>query len=151
MHCNGLQCRQLIQDQLPERKGQLYSTYGPGGTIPLIPEAQSGSPPLSIQTLDTSDGSGQYVQIFNGNSVAVDVSGYKLQGSTSMTLQPGQYDIRYNVSSCSAVLKLATEVLLLTMQDDYKPCIVGLSGARMLSQILLHSCVGMCRCLVSIY
>ncbi|KAL0031002.1 hypothetical protein WJX79_008100 [Trebouxia sp. C0005] len=80
---------QLIQDQLPERKGQLYSTYGPGGAVPLIPEAQSGSPPLSVQTLDTSDGSGQYVQIFNGNSMAVDVSGYKLQGSTSLTLQPG--------------------------------------------------------------
>lgn len=87
-----LHCRQLIQDQLPERKGQLYSTYGPGGAVPLIPEAQSGSPPLSVQTLDTSDGSGQYVQIFNGNSMAVDVSGYKLQGSTSLTLQPGQYE-----------------------------------------------------------
>ncbi len=96
-----LHCRQLIQDQLPERKGQLYSTYGPGGAIPLIPEAQSGSPPLSIQTLDTSDGSGQYVQIFNGNSVAVDVSGYKLQGSTSMTLQPGQYQILCNVSTAA--------------------------------------------------
>ena len=93
IHFNCFRCRQLIQDQLPERKGQLYSTYGPGGAIPLIPEAQSGSPPLSIQTLDTSDGSGQYVQIFNGNSVAVDASGYKLQGSTSMTLQPGQYDV----------------------------------------------------------
>ena len=115
MHFVCLQCRQLIQDQLPERKGQLYSTYGPGGAIPLIPEAQSGSPPLSIQTLDTSDGSGQYIQIFNGNSVAVDVSGYKLQGSTSMTLQPGQYDTLYKC--CSSVLKQA-ETFLLTMQDD---------------------------------
>ena len=82
-------CRQLIQDQLPERKSQLYNTYGPGGSIPLIPAAQSGSPPLTIKTVDTSDGAGQYVQIFNGNPVAVDVSGYKLQGSTSITLRQG--------------------------------------------------------------
>ena len=84
--------RQLTQDQLPMRKSQLYNTYGPGGSTPLIPTAQSGSPPLSIKTVDTSDGSGQYVQIFNGNPVAVDVSGYKLQGSTSITLRQGELD-----------------------------------------------------------
>lgn len=94
LHFDHLHCRQLIQDQLPERKGQLYNTYGPGGVVPLIPEAQAASPPLSIQTVDTTDGTGQYVQIFNGNSVAVDVSGYKLQGSTSMTLAPGESNAR---------------------------------------------------------
>lgn len=57
--------------------------------MPLIPEAQSGSPPLSIKMVDATSGSGQYVEIFNGNNVAVDVSGYKLQGSTSITLRPG--------------------------------------------------------------
>lgn len=30
-------CRQLIQEQLPIRKDQLYNTYGPKGAIPLIP------------------------------------------------------------------------------------------------------------------
>lgn len=97
LHFSHMLCRQLIQDQLPERKGQLYNTYGPGGAIPLIPAAQSGSPPLSIQTVDTSDGSGQFVQILNGNAVAVDVSGYKLQGSTSITLRPGLISHSCNV------------------------------------------------------
>ncbi len=138
-----MQCRQLIQDQLPERKGQLYSTYGPGGAIPLIPEAQSGSPPLSIQTLDTSDGSGQYIQIFNGNTVAVDVSGYKLQGSTSMTLQPGQYKNLYSVSkTAQQCWKKAITLFVLAMQDDCTQCIVGLSGAHRPS----HNCMAVSAC-----
>ena len=79
-------CRQLIQDQLPERKSQLYNIYGPGGSVPLIPAAQSGSPPLSIRTVDSAN---QFVEIFNGNPVAVDVSDYKLTGSASITLRAG--------------------------------------------------------------
>ena len=79
-------CRQLIQDQLPQRKAQLYNTYGPGGSEPLIPAAQSGSPPLSIRTVDSAN---QYVEIFNDNPEAVDVSDYKLTGSASITLRAG--------------------------------------------------------------
>ena len=81
-------CRQLIQDQLPQRKAQLYNTYGPGGSQPLIPAAQAGSPPLSIAAVDSAN---QFVQILNENPDAVDVSDYKLTGSTSITLRAGQY------------------------------------------------------------
>lgn len=35
--CTTPTCRQLIQEQLPIRKDQLYNTYGPKGAIPLIP------------------------------------------------------------------------------------------------------------------
>ena len=79
-------CRQLIEDQLPQRKAQLYNMYGPGGPQPLIPAAQAGSPPLSIRKVDSAN---QYVEIFNGNPVAVDVSNYKLAGSASITLRGG--------------------------------------------------------------
>ena len=79
-------CRQLIQDQLPERRAQLYNRYGPGGLQPLIPAAQSGAPPLTIRKVDSAN---QYVEIFNGNPVAVDVSDYKLTGSASITLRAG--------------------------------------------------------------
>ena len=80
-------CRQLIQDQLPQRKAQLYNTYGPGGSQPLIPAAQAGSPPLTIAALDSAN---QFVQIVNENPEAVDVSDYKLTGSTSITLRAGR-------------------------------------------------------------
>lgn len=79
-------CRQLIEDQLPQRKAQLYNTYGIGGPQPLIPAAQAGSPALSIRTVDSAN---QYVEIFNDNPVAVDVSDYQLTGSASITLRAG--------------------------------------------------------------
>lgn len=85
-------CRQLIQDQLPQRKAQLYNTYGPGGSQPLISAAQAGSPPLSIAAVDSAN---QFVQILNNNPDAVDVSDYKLTGSTSITLRAGTF------ASCS--------------------------------------------------
>lgn len=92
-------CRQLIEDQLPQRKGQLYNTYGPGGPQPLIPAAQAGSPALSVRTVDSAN---QYVEIFNDNPVAVDVSDYKLTGSASITLRAGMVLLLNKRNHCFA-------------------------------------------------
>lgn len=70
--------RQLIQEQLPERKRQLYNVYGPGGNIPLIPAAQPADARVTVGTVAT--GEGGYVEIKNENDYAVDISGWKLSG-----------------------------------------------------------------------
>lgn len=38
--------------------------------------------------VDATSGSGQYAQLLKSNTVAVDVSGYNSQGSTSIILRP---------------------------------------------------------------
>ena len=49
-----MNCRQMLTETLPTRKAQLYSYYGPGGPIPLIPAAQASGAPLSIGTIEPS-------------------------------------------------------------------------------------------------
>ena len=44
----------MVTETLPTRKAQLYSYYGPGGPIPLIPAAQAGGAPLAIGTIEPS-------------------------------------------------------------------------------------------------
>ena len=39
--------RQMIEETLPIRKQQLYNTYGPGGSQPLIPAAQAAVPNIT--------------------------------------------------------------------------------------------------------
>jgi len=73
--------RQLIEEQLPERKRQLYEVYGPGGEIPLIPAAQPADARITVGTVET--GEGGYVEIKNGNAYAVDISGWKLSSSSN--------------------------------------------------------------------
>ncbi|GAB4823908.1 hypothetical protein N2152v2_010954 [Parachlorella kessleri] len=79
--------QQLIQEQLPIRKQQLYETYGPKGAIPLIPDAQPAGPQLSMGKLEP--GSSGYVQVVNANTFAVDISGYSLGGAVQFTFRPG--------------------------------------------------------------
>ena len=85
-----LPCRQLIQDQLPERKNQLYNIYGFGGPKAMIPTTQPSEPKLAFGKSDVSSGAGQYLSIANPNTFAVDISGYKLQGDATLTLQSGR-------------------------------------------------------------
>jgi len=80
--------RQLITEQLPIRKDQLYNKYGPGGDTPLIPDAQPRDVSLSIGAVST--GSDGFVEVVNDNDIAVDVSGWKLSGGgVTFTFVPG--------------------------------------------------------------
>ena len=80
--------RQLITEQLAIRKEQLYGKYGPGGDTPLIPDAQPGGAALSVAS--AAAGASGYVQIANDADVAIDVSGWKLNGGgISFTFVPG--------------------------------------------------------------
>lgn len=72
--------QQLIEEQLPERKRQLYEVYGPEGEIPLIPAAQPAGAGVTVGTVETGE-EGGYVEIKNRNAYAVDVSGWKLSNS----------------------------------------------------------------------
>ena len=55
----------------------------------MIPTAQPSGPQLAFGDSDVSSGAGQYLSVTNPNAFAVDISGYKLQGDATLTLQPG--------------------------------------------------------------
>lgn len=83
--------RQLMDEQLPTRRSQLYEVYGPNGTVPLIPDEQPAAPDMQIVRVDLTsvNQEEQYIEIFNPNRFAVDVSGWKLTGSTDFLFPPG--------------------------------------------------------------
>ena len=56
----------------------------------MIPSAQPSGPQLAFGNSDVSSGAGQYLSIINPDTFAVDISGYKLQGDATLTLQPGR-------------------------------------------------------------
>lgn len=75
-------------EQLPRHRQQLYVTYGPNGTTPLIPDAQPAGAAINLGNIDASGATG-FVQIINPNAYAVDVSNYQLQGPVTAKLRPG--------------------------------------------------------------
>ncbi|KAL4425868.1 hypothetical protein ABPG75_009884 [Micractinium tetrahymenae] len=79
--------QQLITEQLPIRKQQLYETYGAQGPIPLIPDALPGSFQLTLGALQP--GPAGFVEVQNPNGYAVDISGYRLQGAVQFAFAPG--------------------------------------------------------------
>ncbi|KAL4445750.1 hypothetical protein ABPG77_008949 [Micractinium sp. CCAP 211/92] len=79
--------QQLITEQLPIRKQQLYETYGLQGPIPLIPDTLPGSFQLTLGSLQP--GSAGSVEVQNPNAFAVDISGYRLQGAVQFAFAPG--------------------------------------------------------------
>jgi hypothetical protein len=80
--------QQLMREQLPIRRQQLYEQYGPGGAVPLIPDAQPGSFQLALgQVLPGPSG---FVEVSNPNAFDADVGGYRLQGAVQMTFAPGE-------------------------------------------------------------
>ncbi|CAD7697253.1 unnamed protein product [Ostreobium quekettii] len=83
--------QQLIEEQLPTRYTQLYETYGPFGVVPLIPEAQPEAPQMQIVGVDLAQENllEQYIQIYNPNAFAVDMSSWKLLGSALYVFPPG--------------------------------------------------------------
>ncbi|KAH7617481.1 hypothetical protein NADE_007259 [Nannochloris sp. 'desiccata'] len=80
---------QLITEQLPIRKEQLFNQYSVGGDIPLIPSSRAADP-SSLTIGSVSGGSDGYVEVRNNNEDAVDVSGWTLNGSgVSFKFIPG--------------------------------------------------------------
>jgi hypothetical protein len=82
--------QQLITEQLPIRKEQLFNKYSVGSDTPLIPSSQSSDAQSSVSIGSVSSGNNGYVQVVNNNEYAVDVSGWTLNGSgISFTCTPG--------------------------------------------------------------
>jgi hypothetical protein len=79
--------QQLVSEQVPIRQRQLYDTYGPKGSIPLIPDAQPSSFQLTLGRLEP--GAAGFVEVRNPNDFAVDVSNYALRGAVTFTFAPG--------------------------------------------------------------
>jgi len=100
---DGIQ--QLITDYLQERRTHLYVThsvdnpaYNP--SLPIdksrpagIPHAQVGNPTINFGSLVYDPVSGnqdeEYIELFNPNADAVDISGWQLTGGVRTTFQPG--------------------------------------------------------------
>eukprot|EP00884_Botryococcus_braunii_P015668 jgi/Botrbrau1/2785/Bobra.0164s0062.1 len=81
---------QLMTEQIPIRKDQLLGMYGPTGTTPLLPDSQPTDPGLVFGRLDSaSPAPQQFVEVVNPTQAAVDVSGWKLAGTSSNPLRPG--------------------------------------------------------------
>lgn len=89
---SGLMRRQLLEEQLPERAGQLRTLYGQQGIIPLIPDAADPSLPLTLASLQVwtaqTLGVWSYATISNPHSVAIDMSGWRLTGAALLACPP---------------------------------------------------------------
>ena len=74
---------------LTTRQSELTERQGGVG----IPAAQQASPPITLGVIDVSPASGnqdeEYVELVNAGQVAVDVSGWQITGSASITLPAG--------------------------------------------------------------
>eukprot|EP01025_Chloroclados_australasicus_P013026 TRINITY_DN1620_c0_g1_i5.p1 TRINITY_DN1620_c0_g1~~TRINITY_DN1620_c0_g1_i5.p1 ORF type:complete len:1023 (+),score=138.19 TRINITY_DN1620_c0_g1_i5:371-3439(+) len=83
--------KQLVEEQIPRRSQQLYITYGPGGRLPLIPDQQPDNTALQILTVDAeeSDSDKHYIQVYNPNTYAADISDWEITGSVEFSFAPG--------------------------------------------------------------
>jgi len=98
---------QLMTEQLPTRREQLYEEYGPTGSG-LIPHAQKEKPLVEIANVQyptTEADLADYVEVSNLENVAVDISGWKLDGEIEFKFQPGTViPSQYSVFVCRNVL-----------------------------------------------
>ncbi|CAG9462414.1 unnamed protein product [Pedinophyceae sp. YPF-701] len=81
--------RQLLDEQIPRRRQQLYERYGPGGAVPLIPDAQPRGARLALGEIVADSGGVSYVELRNENAFAMDVSGWRLGGAAAYVLPEG--------------------------------------------------------------
>jgi len=99
---------EILDTSLPTRRTQLFTTYGPGGSTPLIPAAQAGTPAIGIAGLEYQPASGnqdeEYIILTNANAVAVDISGWRLNKGVSFVFRPG------TVISAGAALYVSPDV-----------------------------------------
>eukprot|EP01025_Chloroclados_australasicus_P040119 TRINITY_DN4178_c0_g2_i1.p1 TRINITY_DN4178_c0_g2~~TRINITY_DN4178_c0_g2_i1.p1 ORF type:complete len:1028 (-),score=127.01 TRINITY_DN4178_c0_g2_i1:2597-5680(-) len=83
--------KQLLLEQIPTRRNQLYLLYGPQGQDPYLPEEQIIAPSIDIDSVfsQTNNKKYQYIQLTNANDFAVDVSGWEIKGSIQFTFAQG--------------------------------------------------------------
>eukprot|EP01023_Acetabularia_acetabulum_P039542 TRINITY_DN3807_c0_g1_i13.p2 TRINITY_DN3807_c0_g1~~TRINITY_DN3807_c0_g1_i13.p2 ORF type:complete len:366 (-),score=52.04 TRINITY_DN3807_c0_g1_i13:2179-3276(-) len=83
--------RQIIEEQIPRRAQQLYAIYGPGGRLPLIPDQQAADVSIEILTVNSveSDSNQHYIELYNPNQFAVDITDWHLTGSVEFVFAPG--------------------------------------------------------------
>ena len=79
--------QQLITEQLPIRKQQLFEKYSIGGDTPLIPLSQPANASSGMAVGEAASGAEGYVQILNNNAFSVDVSGWKVSGPGGASFQ----------------------------------------------------------------
>ncbi len=84
---------ELLNTSLATRQTQLLTTYAATGPTPLLPTSQSASPAIGFGAIVHNPSSGnqneEYIELTNTNNVAVDVSGWTLEGGVAMALQAG--------------------------------------------------------------
>ena len=95
--------RRIRTEYLPARRTYLLSNStapnngvsDPGGTFMrgLVPAAQTASPAIVIQSVETSPASGnqdeEFIELRNPGTAAADLSGWRISGGVEHTLQPG--------------------------------------------------------------
>ncbi|HXJ56778.1 MAG TPA: lamin tail domain-containing protein [Verrucomicrobiae bacterium] len=88
----------LRTNYLVARRPHLYLTHSAAAVSTNrnavgIPDAQNGTPPLTFGDIDFNPASGdqrqEYVELINSNTVAVDVSGWRIDGGIQFTFAPG--------------------------------------------------------------
>ena len=75
---------QLLTEQLPLRREQLYETYGPSGSR-LIPGKQKENVRAEIKLVPRYG----VIEIHNKEAEAIDVSGWKMDGTARFKFKPG--------------------------------------------------------------
>jgi hypothetical protein len=81
--------QQIVAEQIPIRTNQLYGEYSSTGSIPLIPDAQPSDATLEVTSVNPGSQNG-YIQLTNPNDIALDVSGWTIQGNDfEYTFIPG--------------------------------------------------------------
>ena len=82
-----------VLNYVDDRREDLYTTYGPGGSEPLLPDGQVASPSLTIGAIDFNPASGiqdqEYIEIQNPSGDAVDISGWTVERAITHTFQAG--------------------------------------------------------------
>ncbi len=82
----------LRTNYLPARRRFLFNSLG-GGNNPAIPARQASGVGIQIRSLDFSPASAnqdqEYIELFNTNRFALDVSGWIMRGGVTHTFQPG--------------------------------------------------------------
>ena len=83
--------KQLLTEQLPQRREQLTSTYAAGGAEPLLPKPQNASITLDVRKayIPLEEEFRAAIEIRNPHDAAVDVSGWLLTNGENATAVRG--------------------------------------------------------------
>ena len=78
--------RAILNENLPTRRAYLLAD-------PLVPDGQAGNPAVTLGTVVYNPATGnqdeEYIELVNPLSVAVDISGWRLDGAVDFSFQPG--------------------------------------------------------------